>query len=427
MSVLAVWSGIGLSAVWLPQAVLLWQAAGVLLLGVAAADVWLLRRLPSPRLARRVSGVLPQGVWSPVELRFANPSSSPLRLDVHDLHPAAFGVSGLPQRLRLGAKARAALNYRLRPASRGDFPMPGCDLLLHSPLRLWQQRRVLDVQTQIRVFPNFAEISHYTLLAANDQLAQVGVRRLQRRGIGAEFHQLREYRRGDSLRQIDWKATSRMRKLISREYQDERDQRLVFLLDCGRRMRHLDAGRGHLDEALNALLLLAYVAVRQGDAVGLMTYGGPKRWLAPRKEPATVSRMLEAIYDLQPSMEAADPLSAGQELLRALPRRALVVVITNSRDEDQAGLEQTAALLRRRHLVVIADLRESALDEALDAPVQDLRGALRFHGVNDWLARRRRHQERLQHLGVHVLDLLPAQLPVALVNRYFAIKRAGSL
>ncbi|NEX21346.1 DUF58 domain-containing protein [Thiorhodococcus mannitoliphagus] len=425
--VLAVWTGIGLAAVWLPSAVLLWQVAAILVFGVVAADLLLLRSLPSPRIRRRMGRTLPQGVWSPVELDFENPSEYRLGMEVHDLHPAEFGVDGLPQSLRLAPKARAALRYRLRPVERGDFPMSGCDVLLRSPLGLWQQRRTLDLPTLLRVFPNFAEISQYTLLAANDQLAQVGVRRLQRRGIGAEFHQLREYRRGDSLRQIDWKATSRMRKPISREYQDERDQRLVFLLDCGRRMRHLDAGRGHLDEALNALLLLAYVAVRQGDAVGLMTYGGTKRWLAPRKEPATVSRMLEAVYDIQPSMEAADPLAAGQALLRALPRRALVVMLTNSRDEDQAGLQQAAALLRRRHLVVIADLRESSLDESLDAPVQDLRGALRFHAVNGWLAQRRRHQERLQHLGVQVLDLLPGQLPVALVNRYFAIKRAGLL
>lgn len=427
VTILAGWTGLGLAAVWLPGAALVWKAAGALFGGLAAADLLLLRRLPSPTITRRMGRALPQGVWSPVQLRIENASAQPLRMQVHDLHPPDFGVEKLPQRLRLRGGEAATLDYRLRPRERGDFPMSGCDLRLRSPLGFWSQRRTLPQPARLRVFPNFSEISRYTLLAANDQLAQLGVRRLQRRGAGTELHQLREYRRGDSLRQIDWKATSRVRKLISREYQDERDQRLVFLLDCGRRMRHLDDGRGHLDEALNALLLLAYVAVRQGDAVGLMTYGGPRRWLAPRKEPATVSRLLEAVYDLQPSLEAADPLAAAQTLLQAVPRRALVVIITNSRDEDQAGLEQAAGLLRRRHVVVIADLRESALDASLEAPIRDLQGALRFHAVNDWLAARRRHQERLQHLGAHVLDLLPSQLPIALVNRYFQIKRAGAL
>lgn len=421
------WTGLGLAAVWLPGARLAWPIVAGALGTLALIDLMALRRLPSPQLARRIDRTLPLGIWSQVRLDLANPSRTGLKLRLHDLHPPEFGCRDLPQSLRLGPRQTAVVSYGLRPHARGDFGIPGCDLALRSPFGLWDQTRRLPVRTQLRVFPNFAEISHYTLLAAQDRLGQLGVRRLQRRGAGAEFHQLREYRQGDNLRQIDWKATSRMRKMIAREYQDERDQRLVFLLDCGRRMRHRAADRGHLDEALNAMLLLAYVAIRQGDAVGLMTYGGPRLWFAPRKEPATVNRLLEAVYDIQPTLEAADPAGAARELLLAVPRRALVVVITNSRDEDQAELTQAASLLRRRHLVMIADLRESALDEAAGRPITDLRDALRFHAVQDWLAARQRHQERLQHLGVQVLDLLPAQLPLALVNRYFAIKRAGSL
>ena len=424
---LATWTALGLGAAWLPGIWVFWQGLGVLIGGLAAADLWWLHRLPDPRLARRIGRALPLGVWTPVTLELSNPSSQTLILTVHDLHPSEFAVRGLPRDLRLPPRQQTLVEYRLCPPSRGDFPISGCALATRSPLGLWRRSRSIPLAETLRVFPNFAEISRYTLLAANDRLAQMGVRRHQRRGTGAEFHQLREYRAGDSLRQIDWKATARIRKLISREYQDERDQRLVFLLDCGRRMRHRDRGRGHLDEALNAVLLLAYVAVRQGDAVGLMTYGGPQRWLAPRKELQTVSRILESVYDLQPSMEAADPLGAASTLLAIMPRRALVVIVTNSRDEDQEGLELAAQLLRRRHLVVVADLRESTLDRALDAPIEDTRDALRFHSAHGWLAERRRHQERLQHLGIQVLDLLPAQLPIALVNRYFDIKRAGML
>jgi uncharacterized protein (DUF58 family) len=436
---LAAWTAIGVAAAWLPVAVVLWAVVGVLIGGIALADWLALRRLPDPRIQRRIGRALPLGVLSPVTLELTNPGGRMLRLRLHDLHPPGFAVRGLPADLTLGARERAHVEYGLCPPSRGDFPLTGCAVATRSPLGLWRRTRSLPPAATLRVFPNFAAISRYTLLAANDQLAQMGVRRVARRGTGAEFRQLREYREGDSLRQIDWKATSRMRKLISREYQDERDQRLLFLLDCGRRMRHRDAvegpgggqveglGRGHLDEALNALLLLAYVAVRQGDAVGLMTYGGPHRWFAPRKGPATVNRLLHAVYDLQPGLEAADPLAAARTLLAAMPRRALVVILTNSRDEDQEGLAQAAQLLRRRHLVVVADLREAVLDRALETPIANLRDALRFHAVQGWLAQRQLHQERLRHLGVQALDLLPEQLPVALVNRYFEIKRAGLL
>jgi uncharacterized protein (DUF58 family) len=433
---LGAWWLLALAAAFWPPLFPAWQLLGLVLGGIALADLIRLRQLRTPGVERRVTHTLPLGVWSPVQLTLTNRTGEPLRLDLHDVHPPELASRDLPAALRLAGHERRRLSYRVRPPRRGDLRFSACDLGLISPAGLWAQRRRVPLADAVRVFPNFAEISHYTLLASHDQLSQLGVRRLQRRGTGAEFHQLREYRAGDELRQIDWKATSRLRKPIAREYQDERDQRLLVLLDCGRRMRHEDAGReagtrevpvSHLDEALNALVLLAYVAVRQGDAVGLLTYGGERRWFAPRKGLDTVNRLLAAVYDLQPGLAAADPLAAARDLMGSERRRALVLVVTNGRAEDQPELHAAVRLLLRRHLVVVADLREASLDRALAVPVQERDGALRLHAVLAYLEERRRHHERLAHLGTHVLDLLPAQLPAALLNQYFAIKRAGAL
>lgn len=421
------WTCVGVAAAWWPPAEGLWKVLCAVLAATALVDLLWLRRLRQPEIERRLGHTLPMGVWSPVRLTIENTGNQPLDLEVHDLHPPGFEARGLPRKLRLSAQGRGSLEYGLRPPVRGEFRLRGCDLQLTSPLGLWQQRRTLPLPARVRVFPNFAEIGRYSLLASDDRLAQLGLRRRRRRGLGTELHQLREYRRGDSLRHVDWKATSRVRKLISREYQDERDQRLLFLLDCGRRMRHADAERGHLDEALNAILLLAFVAVRQGDAVGLMTFGGPRRWLAPRKDPNTVNRLLNAVFDLQPTLEAADPLAAARDLMKTQTRRAMVLLLTNSRDEDRSELAAAVGLLRRHHLVVIADLRESALERVLSEPVANRDSALLFHAVQGYLEARRRHHEQLRHLGAYVLDLVPHRLPIALINQYFAVKRAGSL
>jgi uncharacterized protein (DUF58 family) len=422
------WTALALAGAFAPGLLPAWQALGVLLAALAGADLWLLLRLRTPGVRRDVAAIVPQGVWSPVRLVLTNASPGALRLDLHDLHPADADVRGLPATVRIGARGAVAVSYELRAPARGPRDFAGCDLRLHSPLGLWTRRRRAGPAALLRVYPNFAEISHYTLLAASDSLAGLGLQRQRRRGVGAEFHQLREYRRGDTLRQIDWKATSRIRKLVAREYEDERDQRLVFLLDCGRRMRHQDrAGRAHLDDALNALMLLAYVAVRQGDAVGLLAYGGGERWFPPQRAPDTVHRLLRAVYDLTPSLAVADPLAAARALLTRQPRRALVLIVTNSRDEDHPELLRAVQVLRRRHLVLVADLREAALDEALAAPILTDTAALRFHAVHDYLADRRRHHQRLRHLGCRVLDLRPDQLPAALVNAYGGIKRAAVL
>ena len=139
-----------------------------------------------------------------------------------------------------------------------------------------------QVQT-VRIYPNFSVLTRFAILATDNRLSQIGMLQRRRRGEGLDFHQLREYREGDVQRQIDWKASARMPRLISREYQDERDQQVLLMLDCGRRMAARDDALSHFDHAVNAALLLAYVSLRQGDAVGLLTMSGETRWMAPRK------------------------------------------------------------------------------------------------------------------------------------------------
>ncbi|MBN2885498.1 MAG: DUF58 domain-containing protein [Chromatiaceae bacterium] len=421
------WTLLGLAAVWWPQLRELWRWLGVLGLGVLALDAWRLWRTPDPTLARELVRNQAQGRWSQVRLDVTNRAARRISLSLHDLHPLHSDTEGLPVQLRLNASASGERCYRLRPRRRGDFEISACDCALNSPLGLWRARRCLRVRSELRVFPDITGARHQALLAAQSAHPRPGRHPLPRLGRGTEFHEMRDYRAGDALHQIDWKATSRMQRLISRDYEDERDQHLLLLLDCGRHMRHAEGERAHLDEALEALLLLARLGLRQGDAVGFMTYGGPHRWFAPRKGEAALWPLLEAMHDLEPSLEASDALSVARDLMRITSRRALVVVVTNSRGEDQPGLEQALGLLRRRHLVVLADLRETRLDEAFKAPIRQFRDALRFHALHQWFESRRAQHARLSHLGIDVLDLPPARLPLALIERYNRIKRTAAL
>ncbi|HQC81087.1 MAG TPA: DUF58 domain-containing protein, partial [Accumulibacter sp.] len=281
---------------------------------------------------------------------------------------------------------------------------------------------------EVRVFPNFARVAHYTLLATDNRLSQIGILQRRRRGEGMEFLQLRDYRQDDSPRLIDWKASSRVGRLIAREHQDERDQQIVFLLDCSARMRARDGDLSHFDHTLNALSLLAYVALRQGDAVGLATFGHPRpRVLPPGKSVGTVQALMNAVFDLEPSLQVPDYLAAAESLGARLRKRALVILVSNLRDEDDDTLLPAVHYLRRRHAVTVASLRETVLDELLDAPVRDFDAALTRAAGLEYLQARRRQLALMRHGGAQILDVGPCELPVALINHYWARKRAGAL
>ena len=377
-------------------------------------------------LTRHVAGSLALGTWCDVVLRIEG-AARPLELEVFDHHPVHGESMGLPQTIALGPQESGELTYRFKPSRRGEWSFDSAEVRMTSRWGLWQRRMRVGEPSPVKVFPDFRAVQRFALLAVDNPLSNLGVKRRQRRGEALELHQLREYRDGDSPRHIDWRATSRRRQLISREFEDERNQNIVFMLDCGRRMRAVDDGLAHFDHALNSVLLLTYVALRQGDAVGLLTLGGTERWLPPQKGGLAMNAVLHTVYDLETDVQAADYAAAAMNLMARQRRRALVVLVSNLRDEDGDEISAAVRLMRKRHLVLLASLRESILDDILDKPIEGFDSALRVGALRHYLDARRLNDDWLSQLGVNALDVTPDQLPVSLVNRYLDIKRAGAL
>lgn len=398
------------------------------LLLLALLDAVRLMRLPSPRVQRQMPGSLALGRWGEVYVEIAHDYSQPLKVQLFDHVPDGLSFEHLPQSVELQPGQHSQLSYRLHPLRRGHFGFDRCEVNLPSRFGLWSARRYLSVSDSTRVYPDFARLYGAQLLAVDNWLSQLGVRQRQRRGLGLEFHQLREFREGDSLRQIDWKATARQRTPIAREYQDERDQQIIFLLDCGRRMRSQDGELAHFDHALNACLLLSYVALRQGDAVGLCTFAGEQpRYLAPVKGSSQLNVLLNAVYDLDSSQRPADYQAAASQLLARQKRRALVVLVTNLRDEDDEELLSAVKRIGKQHRVLVASLREEVLDTVRQMPVHTLDEALAYCGTVDYLNARAERHERLSAHGMPVLDVRPSELGAELVTQYLSWKKAGVL
>ncbi len=418
--------GLVVAATSLPADYWWYATGGVIFLGASDATLgWL---TSAPGIERVAPRSMSLANWVDIHLTIRNHAGRrDLKMRVFDHHPQSFLVKGLPQDADVPAGHFVDIPYRVRPTQRGPFVFPGCELRLASPLGFWWRRRFIDIRSEVRVYPNYSTISKLLAYEVDNRLPLAGVRMSRRRGEGIEFHQLRDYREGDSMRAIDWKATARMSRIIAREYQDERDQQVVFLLDAGRRMLAKDAELSHFDHALNAMLLLSYVALRQGDAAGVMTAGAKRTWLPPRKGVDAINDLLNHVYDIEPQPIEADYLAAATELAVRQRRRSLIVILTNVREEDSDDLRAATSLLKRRHLVILASLREAALDEALAHPVHGFRDALAYAATNQYMEARRESQNLLRAKGVFVEDCLSEDLPAAITSRYLAIKGAGLL
>jgi uncharacterized protein (DUF58 family) len=412
-----------------------WFVAALLL--VALVDFALTRhawRAAQVRMLRRLPSAFAIGVRQLVHLQFESAGSRRLRCEVFDHCDPSLRVTGLPVTVETQPDKRVDIAYEAVPTRRGEIGFAPADLRVRSVFGLCELLESAGVSEARRSYPDFAQVARYAWLAGDRRLQEIGIKTYQQRGEGTDFKQLAEYRYGDPVRHIDWKATLRQHKPILREYQDERDQCVMLLVDCGRRMRAHDVetgiGSGHFDQVLNAVMLLSYVALRQGDAVGALTFGTPpgdERVIAPRKGGHVLNALMGELYAVQPSLTHSDYLSMAQNLLRRHRKRSLIIVITNFRDEDSSELSHALRLLRSRHLVMLASLRERIVGDLISQPLGTMDAALDVGSAHLYEQSRRDAFNRLAARDALMVDAEPTRLGIELVNRYNAVKRAGML
>lgn len=413
------------------------MAALLALTGTAALDLLVSRHLwrrAQPRLVRRLPAALAIAVRRAIHVSISVEGRHDWQVRIHDHADPALRTDGLPATLRLIAGKTVDFEYAVTPIRRGDMNFQPAALRVRSRLGLWELCERLGEPQLLRCYPDFAQVARYAWLAGSRRLQEIGVKSWHRRGEGTDFRQLAEYQSGDPVRHIDWKATLRLDQPIVRQFQDERDQNVWLLIDCGRRMRADDpedaaAGSSHFDQVLNAVLLLSYVALHEGDAVGALTFGnaaGQQRFVAPRKGTTQLGALMSALHAIEPSLSQPDFLTVARDFLARQPRRSLVILITNFRDEDCSELADALRLLRQRHLVLVASLRERVIAE-LAGQALGPHSAVEIASAHLLGEARDAALERLGGRHGLLVDAEPRQLGVELVNRYHVAKRAGMI
>lgn len=401
---------------------------GVLLtitvVGLAIVDLLLTPSLRKIDVAREVRDVLSVGARNPVTIGLRNRHNSPVELTVHDEPPLPSAWFDLPFTVTLPPKQRQGVIYHVQPFQRGKNRFGKVHLRLKSRLGLWYLIDERDVSRDVKIYPDIQAVRKVELLARQNRLAEAGVRMSRIRGRGSEFDRLREYRREDEYRQIDWKATSRHQDLISREYVVERNQNVLLLIDCGRSMCNAAGGVSHFDRCLNAAILLAYVALRQGDTVGIMACSNQlERWVRPVRGLGSIESLISQVYDLTPKYEATDYALMVEELRRRYRKRSLVILLTHALDElHLETISDHVRQLRTPHLVLTAFLQNVPLLERLNTiPETDLE-AFQVAAAAEVVALQETQLAALRKTGLLVIDAVPEGLSGQVISRYLDIK-----
>jgi uncharacterized protein (DUF58 family) len=374
------------------------------------------------------------GVNNPVEIRIESRALRPFALTALDEPPVDFAISGeITQIVTLLPRETVGLHYGVRPIQRGDYQFGDVNLRWTGALGLFVRQAVVLAKASVKVYPNIYEIRRFELLARRDQLAEMGLHNVRLRGEGTAFESLRDYTPDDPYRSINWKATARRGKPISMEYEPERSQRVVILLDVGRMMRstiRVADGSGvwnmaKVDFVINSVLLLSYVASTRGDQVGLLVFADRvKQFVPPAPGSGHFQMLLEAMYALTSEPVEADYGRAVSYLKAHLKKRSLVVMFT-----DLSGARASETLLLHlprlipQHVPLLVTTRDPVLDEEAGQAPTSSEAVYRRAVAEGLIDERRLLLDRLRRQGIFTLDVDAAHLSIDVVNRYLALKR----
>jgi uncharacterized protein (DUF58 family) len=419
---------LSLGAAWEPEGLRVSFILSVLLFSATLLDLLLIPR-DAISIERVFPAVLTQGAPATVTLVVRNRSAERLRCQLHDSPPAAFIAPVEPLPVYLKPRSRAEVSYPVRSHLRGEFFFGSIFYRVSGPLGLVLRQEQVEAPAPARVFPDIHAGGRRDLALSLGTARLIGRRLLLHRGESREFESLREHRHDDDFRDIDWKATAKKGKLISRQYQMERDQRLLLMIDLGRLMSARIGPYRKLDYAINAAVQLAQTALHQGDWTGLLLFSQEiAYYLPPRKGPAQLGAIVQALVSAQPRRLESNYRLAFHYAAHRNHRRTLMVCFTDL-PEPEAARSLIAGMthLRPRHLPLAVTISDSELQQALKVIPREQMDVYRHAAAQEVWNDYQRTICSLQGHGVLTVNVPAADLTVATVNRYLTIKETARL
>jgi uncharacterized protein (DUF58 family) len=353
------------------------------------------------------------------------------------LHSRIDGALECDVRLAEGGRAefplladgnRAHGTYIAVPSRRGPARIERFWLRWTGPLGLGARQAIREVDHELRIWPDIGAVRSPALQTFLRN-AQVGLIARRMRGEGTQFEALSEYQPGMDRRRIDWKSSARHVHLYAKEYETERNNQIVFAIDCGQAMCEPIDGLPRIDRAVSAALATAYVALKSGDRTALFGFAARPEAMSPFvSSTREFYRLQRAAASLEYQSQEPNFTLAMASLAARLKRRSLIVVFSDFTDPTSAELMlESIGRLAAHHLVLFVTLEDAELQGIADAQPADMQALAMSVTADSLLRQRELVKLRLRQQGADVLEAPYAQIGTRLIDAYLAIKRAGAI
>ena len=389
-----------------------------------SGDGYMLYRTRGIKAFRRCAARFSNGDENPVDIRVESSYPYPVAVEVIDEIPFVFQRRNVRFGLQLLPGEGKTVSYRLCPTRRGVYSFGRIRVFATTRIGLLSRRYTCGSPLDIKVYPSYLMLHRYELLAINDNLTELGIKRIRKVGHHTEFEQIKEYVKGDDYRTVNWKASARRHELMVNVYRDERSQPIYNVIDKGRVMQQAFHGMTLLDYAINASLVLSYMAMRKEDKAGLITFDEHFDTFVPAsRQPGQMQALLEQLYAQQTSFGETDFSSLCICLNKRVNKRSLLILYTNfsgmgSMNRQLPYLRQ----LNRQHRLLVVFFEDTDLKAYIEEPAKDTEGYYRHVIAEKFIFEKRLIVSTLKQHGIYSLLTTPGNLSVNVINKYLEMK-----
>lgn len=405
----------------------------LLLLVAVIVDAVLLWRRNAIYAERNMAERFSNGDDNPVRIRIESSYAFSVRLEVIDEIPFVFQRRDICFRATLPPRGETTVIYQLRPTERGSYAFGRVRIYVASPMGLIVRRYTLCQPQEVKVYPSYIMLRQYELLAKSNKLNEMGIKRIRRIGNNTDFEQIREYVSGDDYRTINWRATARRSRLMTNVYQEERSQQVFSVIDKGRMMQQSFGGMTLLDYAINASLVLSFVAVNKQDKAGLITFSSQMETLIPAsRHSGHLQTLQEALYAEKTVFGETDYSALLTALRRHVSQRSLLILYTSF--TSMPALRRQLSFLRqiaRYHQLLVVFFEDVELKEMATTKEKKKGGKSTEAYYQRIVAEKFRYDQQLvahtlHQYGIMALLTTPQALSVNVINKYLELNRLSS-
>lgn len=396
-----------------------------LFLGTFLYDLFLLfinnNRLEVSRL---LGDKLSNGDDNEVVLKVRNNANQNFECTIIDEIPEQFQMRDHKIDFQISPKESLSITYLLRPTERGEYRFSDINLFISTNIGLIQRKIIFPAEQSVVVLPSFLQLKKFAFLAISNRLDEYGVKKIRKIGRSLEFEQIKEYIPGDDYRAINWKASAKRGNLMLNQYQDERSQNIINIIDKGRNMEMPFEGMSLMDYAINSSLILSNIAVQKHDKAGLITFSKEIDTIQlPSKKKTQISNLQHSLYAQKTDFQEPNYEKLFLALRHYIKQRSLLLIYTNF--ETVSNMKRNLRYIQaiaKYHVVVVIIFENTEISRILSEKAESKSDIYRKVTAEKYAQEKTNIVELFNSMGIHTVLTKPNDLTVNTINKYLEIK-----